>query len=686
MEGGARKGALKKACLVFYLASMPWLVGSHTYGKNNRKNKHTNPSNLNNLRSCTVNLQDLASHNNNISELNKLCGDGSKLAVYKCKSKRCEIKNIFKAKDKVVSTSSKRIFNCIVPPGSVYIDCHSSNLIYLLTCSRCSLQYVGETVQKLNERLNWHKSGFRNPKKYGYCRILSDHFHKGVCRNASFTVQILEKLEGNGRTKRNAMDASITAIRKRKEKEWMLKMRTVFPYGLNDRLGDDFVKEDTHILVGTKFPALPRKHDRMSRGLAHKFNRSLSPNEFISKFKYHLQNKLPETPNFSRTQLLSMKKSNLKKTVALLNDNLNNTNNSVYSQWYLMAMDIIDSKIFKPPPVIKKKTPPKNICKIFFDNKAVELINLSRIFNDPVVKGAIPDLPSVFDTPTIVYNLSNSIGSHIFNYNKFVNTLDINSFINDETILPCECEGSPFIDKDHNHIITGNLKIIHNNKLRKLFSKGPKYRENKSFSFEKAKSNIIAGLNTCIESWCDKHGTTTSAFSEWKQQVLTKVDERIQHLSKQSTTTSNKQVLKDKNIIKDLQTLHNKFVIVPIDKASGNVAFICQRHYANVLIKELGLENTDNTSPTYMKVSKPINNIVSANKTFLKNKFNLEVSECNHRLPNIYWTPKLHKNPSKARFIIAAPKCSVKPLSKAVTAALKLMYKQVENYNYKSHY
>ena len=32
--------------------------------------------------------------------------------------------------------------------------------------------------------------------------------------------------------------------------------------------------------------------------------------------------------------------------------------------------------------------------------------------------------------------------------------------------------------------------------------------------------------------------------------------------------------------------LHNKYN-VPINKANSNVAFICQRHYAQVLIKEL---------------------------------------------------------------------------------------------------
>ena len=46
-------------------------------------------------------------------------------------------------------------------------------------------------------------------------------------------------------------------------------------------------------------------------------------------------------------------------------------------------------------------------------------------------------------------------------------------------------------------------------------------------------------------------------------------------------------------------------------------------------------------------------------------------------------TRKLHKNPKKARLVIAAPKSSLKLLSKDVKTALKLKYKQIENYNSK---
>ena len=57
-----------------------------------------------------------------------------------------------------------------------------------------------------------------------------------------------------------------------------------------------------------------------------------------------------------------------------------------------------------------------------------------------------------------------------------------------------------------------------------------------------------------------------------------------------------------------------------------------------------------------------------------------------HCLPKIYWLPKMHKNPIKAHFIIAAPKCSIKPLSKTITSIFKLLTTLIESYNKKSQF
>ena len=75
----------------------------------------------------------------------------------------------------------------------------------------------------------------------------------------------------------------------------------------------------------------------------------------------------------------------------------------------------------------------------------------------------------------------------LFNFNKFLSNLDVKDFLQDNTILLCDWVGSGIADKDHRHIVTGDLQNVGNNKLRKLFIKGPKYKETNSISQGKAK-------------------------------------------------------------------------------------------------------------------------------------------------------------------------------------------------------
>lgn len=159
---------------------------------------------------------------------------------------------------------------------------------------------------------------------------------------------MLEKLYGNGRTARGARDASITLKRKQRENEWTEK-QTVFSYGLDGSLGDDFLKEDNHVLVRSKFHAVPRKSTIISRIHTSKLNTSLSSGAFLNKFNFYLRNKL----FFSRIHFLDRKKRNLKQTAIFLKKRLIDAYNSLYTQWhYLMSSDFVDSKILKPPPTV----------------------------------------------------------------------------------------------------------------------------------------------------------------------------------------------------------------------------------------------------------------------------------------------------------------------------------------------
>ena len=142
--------------------------------------------------------------NNNVDTFNNL-GEGSLSHIFRCGSKRCQFQTKFVPVN-ILSTTSNRLYKCTVPAGSTYVNDHTSNVVYLITCNKCKLQYVGETSQNLNKRYNWHNSCFRNPTAYPFCKISNTHFSKVYCKGSSYTVNIIEKLEGTGRTKRNTID------------------------------------------------------------------------------------------------------------------------------------------------------------------------------------------------------------------------------------------------------------------------------------------------------------------------------------------------------------------------------------------------------------------------------------------------------------------------------------------------
>ena len=66
------------------------------------------------------------------------------------------------------------------------------------------------------------------------------------------------------------MDFATNTIRKARETYWMHELQTIFPYGLNDRISDEFKIDNKHIDVAAKFSSLPRKYSRANLGKNHK--------------------------------------------------------------------------------------------------------------------------------------------------------------------------------------------------------------------------------------------------------------------------------------------------------------------------------------------------------------------------------------------------------------------------------
>ena len=134
-----------------------------------------------------------------------------------------------------------RTFSCTNYEKS-YVTCNSSYIIYLITCSNYFTQYVGETAQQLNIKFVTHRASMSGKIKSSSCKWLAEHFSAGICKNAKYFAQIIEKWQGNGRTSRGAINIGQAVLRRKRETERMLKLRTAYPYGLNEKV--DICEDD----------------------------------------------------------------------------------------------------------------------------------------------------------------------------------------------------------------------------------------------------------------------------------------------------------------------------------------------------------------------------------------------------------------------------------------------------------
>ena len=385
--------------------------------------------------------------------------------------------------------------------------------------------------------------------------------------------------------------------------------------------------------------------------------------------------------------LLNKCKKKLLKAIAaeLLNNNRLFDFDYKNEQYYLYILDIIDSKMFKPKQVPTKKIP-KHICTVSFDNKGLEAIRLAKILHDPEVVLKLPvEMQNNDDIPVVTYRLAGTIRNKILNYKDTVNSI----FVDDEVSFnlntdPCCCGQSSYCDPDHKHIVTGDLRIVENRKLRKLLTKGPNYREPRTTNLNKAKKEIITALTQCIERLANKTKNNIATFQSWKECIIAKIDLRINHLNNTLKVQQTNPVLSDPEVKSYLENLHRRFVIVPIDKASNNFAFICKSFYISRLKAELAQSDSNNNSTYKLSLKNP-EELIEQNINLCK-KFDLTVTEKEKSLPIMYWIPKMHKSPVGARYIVASKTCSTKPITNVVSRVFKMIFTHVQSFHNKSKF
>jgi hypothetical protein len=116
-------------------------------------------------------------------------------------------------------------FTGLEHPCMQNISCRSSNLVYAITCKRCGMQYVGQTMLRLKDRFVHH---LRDIEMGLVEKSVSKHFstnnHTGY---KDMTISVLEFIKKPPRSPQSI------GIRLRVERHWTHVLRSLAPIGLN---------------------------------------------------------------------------------------------------------------------------------------------------------------------------------------------------------------------------------------------------------------------------------------------------------------------------------------------------------------------------------------------------------------------------------------------------------------------
>lgn len=104
---------------------------------------------------------------------------------------------------------------------ATYANVYSKNCVYMISCKQCGLRYVGETRLSIQVRFTCHK--YKIVRQKNTNRHVLHHFI----------------LHGWGAVQAAVLECNphwSTAQRRRAERDWISKLGTTFPQGLNERL------------------------------------------------------------------------------------------------------------------------------------------------------------------------------------------------------------------------------------------------------------------------------------------------------------------------------------------------------------------------------------------------------------------------------------------------------------------
>ena len=153
------------------------------------------------------------------SAANQMFNEGG---CFKCDKNRCDLcKNFLLQASKFQSSATGRHY-----PIRQKLPCSSKNVIYLATCYRCNLQYVGSTSTEFKVRFRNHKSNMLNNRRTSELAV---HYNSSQHDISQMRFTVIEQVVSF----QNPLHLDQLLLTR--EAYWMTQLFTFNPHGLNKR-------------------------------------------------------------------------------------------------------------------------------------------------------------------------------------------------------------------------------------------------------------------------------------------------------------------------------------------------------------------------------------------------------------------------------------------------------------------
>ena len=580
---------------------------------------------------------------------------------------KCMFCNIhFNPSTNFTSTVTNDTFSLPNNHFDIGVSCSTKNVIYLITCEKCKVQYVGMTTQQIRSRIGAHRRKINNSS---YDTMLYHHFLYPGHTMHDCKVQIIYRHTGD--------DESAKDVLLQVEEYYMRKLATLIPFGLNDHiqsLNINLSSYDFRDFNSANTPFFSFVHERKRRSHGHRKCKKLKIT--MDYLKSIIDNLYEFYESYKLHDLYTLLRGTSREVLDLCLENLNDLCRDDVSRKNSCLKQILlafTTQYRMPPKPDKEEVV---YCTIPFIHKAIETAGIRELLKHRDLNQYLPHKARKYKIRT-TFSYGDTIGKKIFNYNKVLSTLTNTNLKN----LTCDCQEkySAFIYKPHGHVHTGKLDIIENLELRRVMSMGAKFRLTPSVTRKKIVSTLEESIINLRDKLKRRTNINIGAFTMWFDILHKRLLQRCKTLGKESLSSND--VFEKQEVNEYLSYFHDRFVIVPVDKASNNFAVVCKSFYIKVLMSELGISDAGviegNKVYKFMPTSQRqfFSRQIAANKA-LGNT----LEEDNKYVPLLYWTSKQHKNPYKFRFIAGASRCPSKTISIQVSLALKLIKTYFKNF------